>query len=83
MLINRVFMIIALMIVGFVMTSISVWVLAFNMNSANVPSWSPHWIAARLPILIGVLLVVAGFRMLSHTRVSRAADDVDDEDRVA
>lgn len=83
MLINRVILIVVLMLIGLLVASISTWSLAFNMNSANVPSWSPHWIAARLPILIGVLLVVAGFRMLSHTRVSRAADDVDDEDRVA
>lgn len=81
MLLKRVYLIAALMLVGFIVASISVWSLAFNMNSANVAAWTPHWITARLPILIGVLMIVAGFRLLSHTRVTRPMDDIDDEDR--
>lgn len=80
MLINRVILIVVLMLIGLLVASISTWSLVFNMNSANVPSWSPHWIAARLPILIGVLLVVGGFRMLSHTWVRRPADEINQED---
>ncbi|MGI4747536.1 MAG: hypothetical protein ACRYGI_14050 [Janthinobacterium lividum] len=81
MLLKRVYLIAALMLVGFIVASISVWSLAFNMNSANVPAWTPHWITARLPILIGVLMIVGGFRLLSHTRVARPMDEIDDEDR--
>lgn len=81
MLLKRVYLIAALMLVGFMVASISVWSLAFNMNSADVPAWTPHWITARLPILIGVLMVIAGFRLLSHTRVARPMDDIDEEDR--
>ena len=73
MLLKRVYLIVALMLVGFIMTSISVWSLAFNMNSSNVPAWSTTWLIGRAPILVGVLLVVAGFLLLSHTRVRRPA----------
>lgn len=82
MLMKRVYLIIGLLLVGFVMTSIGIWSLAFNMNSSNIPAWSAPWMIARLPILVGVLLVVAGFRLLSATRVPRPVDDIDDEDRL-
>ncbi len=79
MLNSRILLITCLMIVGFVITSISIWVLAFNFNSSNVPAWTGRWLAARLPILIGVLMVVAGFRLLSSTRVPRPASAPDDD----
>ena len=79
MLNKRIGLIIGLMIVGFVTASISVWVLAFNTNSSNVPAWTGQWLAARLPILVGVLMVVAGFRLLSSTRVPRPASAPDDD----
>ncbi|MGI4800601.1 MAG: hypothetical protein ACRYG8_42575, partial [Janthinobacterium lividum] len=80
MLINRTVMIFGLMLVGFIITSISVWSLAFNVNSSNTPMWSPHWFLGRLPILVGVLLIIGGFKMLAATRVARPADDIDYED---
>lgn len=80
MLINRAIVIFGLMLIGFIITSLSVWSLAFSMNSSNVPMWTPHWLLVRLPILLGVLLIVAGFKMLSATRVARPADDIDYED---
>ena len=79
MLNKRIGLIIGLMIVGFIIASISVWVLAFNANSSNVPAWTGQWLAARLPILVGVLMVVAGFRLLSSTRVPRPASAPDDD----
>ncbi len=82
MLLKRVYLIVALMLAGFVMASVSVWSLAFNVNSSNVPAWTTGWLLARLPILVGVLLVVGGFKLLSATRVPRPIDDVDDEDRI-
>ncbi len=82
MLLKRVYLIVALMLAGFIMASVSVWSLAFNFNSSNVPAWTTSWLLARLPILIGVLLVVGGFKLLSATRVPRPIDDVDDEDRI-
>lgn len=80
MLINRAFLIFGLMLIGFIITSISVWSLAFNVNSSNTPMWSAHWLLSRSPIVIGVLLIVLGFKMLSATRVQRPADDIDYED---
>ena len=82
MLMKRVYLIVALMLAGFVMASISVWSLAFNFNSSNVPAWTARWLIARLPILVGVLLVIGGFRLLSATRVPRPIDDAEDEDRI-
>ena len=79
MLNTRIMMIIALMIIGFVINSISVWVLAFDFNSSDVPAWTGRWLAERLPILIGVLMVVAGFRLLSATRVPRPVSAPDDD----
>ena len=79
MLNKRITAIIGLMIVGFIITSVGVWVLAFDVNSSNVPAWTGRWIAGRVPILVGVLMVVAGFRMLSATRVPRPANAPDDD----
>ncbi len=80
MLIKRAAVIAILMVAGFVILSIGVWSLAFNANSSNVPTSNGRWWLARMPILIGVLLVVAGFRVLSRTRVARPVDEVDYED---
>ena len=80
MLIRRVAVIAVLMLAGFVILSIGVWSLAFNGNSSNVPASNGHWWLARAPIAIGLLLVVAGFRVLSRTRIARPLDEVDYED---
>ncbi len=80
MLNKRIMLIVSLMIVGFVIASISVWILAFDFNSSNVSAWTGRWLAERLPILIGVLMVVAGFRLLSATRVPRPANAFDEDD---
>lgn len=78
MLINRAFTIAALMIVGLVVLSIGTWIMAFNPNSSTVPTWSAYWLLQRLPILVGLLMVVAGFRMLSTTRVETPVMSDDD-----
>lgn len=78
MLMNRVFTIAALMVVGLLMLSISTWILAFNPHSSEIATWSGTWIAQRLPILIGLVLIVAGFRMLSATKVPEPVMTDDD-----
>ena len=83
MLIRRIAVIAILMLAGFVILTISVWTLAFNANSSNLPVSNGHWWLERLPILIGLLLVVAGFAVLSRTRVARPLDEVDYEDPAA
>ena len=80
MLMNRALLIFGLMLIGFIIASVSTWSLAFHTNSANVPAWTISWLLARLPILVGIILIVAGFKMLSATRVARPADDIDYED---
>ena len=82
MLMKRAVLIAILMLAGFIITSLGVWTLAFDANSSNVPTSHALWWAARTPILIGLLLIVAGFRMLSRTRVARPLDDIDYEDPV-
>ena len=80
MLIRRVAVIAILMVAGFVILSIGVWSLAFNGNSSNMPASNGRWWLARAPFAIGLLLVVAGFRVLSRTRVARPLDEIDYED---
>ncbi len=80
MLIRRIAVIAILMLVGFIILTLSVWTLAFNANSSNVPVTNGQWWLARLPILLGLLLVVAGFFVLSRTRVARPLDEIDYED---
>ena len=80
MLIKRVVLIAALILAGFVIMSLGVWTLAFNANSSNVPTSDARWWAARTPILLGLVLIVIGFRVLSRTRVVRPLDEIDEED---
>ena len=80
MLIRRIAVIAILMLVGFVILTLSVWTLAFSANSSNVPVSNGQWWLGRLPILLGLLLVVAGFVVLSRTRVARPLDEIDYED---
>ncbi len=80
MLIRRIAVIAILMLVGFIILTLSVWTLAFNADSSNVPVTNGQWWLARLPILFGLLLVVAGFFVLSRTRVARPLDEIDYED---
>ncbi len=80
MLIRRIATIAILMLGGFIVLSLGMWTLAFNGNSSNVPVSNPHWWLERLPILVGVLLVVAGFVVLARTRVVRPSSGIDDED---
>ncbi len=69
MLINRAVTIAALLVVGLLVLSIGTWVLAFNPHSSNTAFLSGSWVLQRLPVAIGLVMVVAGFRMLSSTRV--------------
>ncbi len=69
MLMNRVATIAALMVVGLLLLSISTWIMAFNPSSSEVAAWSWLWTLQRLPILIGLVMIVAGFRMLGTTKV--------------
>ena len=79
MLNRRIAAIIGLMLAGFVVASLGVWMLAFDVGSSNVPPWTGRWIAGRVPVLVGVLMVAAGFRLLSTTRMPRPASAPEDD----
>ena len=80
MLTKRIILIALIMLAGFAITTLSIWSLAFDAGSSDVPVWTLHWFVARLPVLIGVVMIVAGFRMLSSTSVPRPANALDPED---
>lgn len=80
MLTRRIVTIAALILSGFIILTISVWALAFNANSSNVPASDAHWWLGRLPVAIGAVLIVAGFLLLGRTRVARPLDEIDYED---
>ncbi|MCQ8277946.1 hypothetical protein NFI95_05740 [Acetobacteraceae bacterium KSS8] len=69
MLINRAVTIAVLLVVGLLILSIGTWMLAFNPHSSNVTLFSGRWVLERLPVAIGLVMVVIGFRMLSSTKV--------------
>lgn len=71
MIVKRALVIALLMLVGLLITSISLWSLVFDATSGNTPAWSVHWIVERAPILIGLLIIFAGIRLLGSTRVRR------------
>ena len=80
MLTRRIAAIAILMLTGFVVLSIGGWSLAFNGSSSSVPASNAHWWLQRLPMLVGVLLLVTGFRVLSRTRVARPVDEAEYEE---
>ena len=80
MLTRRIITIAALILSGFIILTISIWALAFNANSSNLPVSNAHWWLGRLPVVVGGLLIVAGFVMLGQTRVARPLDEIDYED---
>ncbi|MBE7210983.1 MAG: hypothetical protein INR65_08180 [Gluconacetobacter diazotrophicus] len=78
MLIKRTLWVVLLMLVGLAVTAISLWSLAFSQTASDTPAFSGTWILERLPVLVGIVILVAGFRLLGSTPTRQPSPDADD-----
>jgi hypothetical protein len=78
MLIKRAAWVAILLLAGFALATISMWTLAFSGSASETPLFSGRWFLQILPLLLGIALLVGGFRLLGSTRVAPVSPDADD-----
>jgi hypothetical protein len=65
-----------LMLVGFLLASVAGWALEMGTVTATWADAPVTWLLWRGAVVLGIVLILVGFRLLGATRVRRTQEDI-------